>query len=157
MVIGTYTMNYRSYYEGNSISEAIVVKADADSKEGVIISGFCSEQLGESMEIKGTFNGDYATITVASGQPLAMTDAYAVYLMNANNGETITYKVAANGNFSTNELWGYYIVKADGSKGFLEAAEGAELIKAVTHKTAVKARTTKIDISKVTLRTLSFK
>lgn len=156
LVIGTYTMNYTSYFDGTSLSETITTKADADSKDGVIISGL-AEGLGISGEVKGTFSGDYATITVASGQPLEKTDSYTVYLMNGGGGETITYNVAANGNFSTSDLWGYYIVKSDGSEGFLEAAEGAALIKATAPKAVAKTGAMKIDISEAKLRTLNFK
>lgn len=156
LVIGTYTMNYTSYFDGTSLSETITTKADADSKDGVIISGL-AEGLGISGEVKGTFSGDYATITVASGQPLEKTDSYTVYLMNGGGGETITYNVAANGNLSTSDLWGYYIVKSDGSEGFLEAAEGAALIKATAPKAVAKTGAMKIDISEAKLRTLNFK
>lgn len=156
LVIGTYTMNYTSYFDGTSLSETITTKADADSKDGVIISGL-AEGLGISGEVKGTFSGDYATITVASGQPLEKTDSYTVYLMNGGDEKTITYNVAANGNLSTSDLWGYYIVKSDGSEGFLEAAEGAALIKATAPKAVAKAGAMKIDISEAKLRTLNFK
>lgn len=156
LVIGTYTMNYTSYFDGSPLSETITTKADADSKDGVIISGL-AEGLGISGEVKGTFSGDYATITVASGQPLEENDSYTVYLMNGGGGETITYNVAANGNLSTSDLWGYYIVKSDGSEGFLEAAEGAALIKATTSKAVAKTGAMKIDISGAKLRTLNFK
>lgn len=156
LVIGTYTMNYTSYFDGTSLSETITTKADADSKDGVIISGF-AEGLGISGEVKGTFSGDYATITVASGQPLEKTDSYTVYLMNGGDEKTITYNVAANGNLSTSDLWGYYIVKSDGSEGFLEAAEGAALIKATAPKAVAKTGAMKIDISEAKLRTLNFK
>lgn len=156
LVIGTYTMNYTSYFDGTSLSETITTKADADSKDGVIISGL-AEGLGISGEVKGTFSGDYATITVASGQPLEENDSHAVYLMNGGGGETITYNVAANGNLSTSDLWGYYIVKSDGSEGFLEAAEGAALIKATAPKAVAKTGAMKINISEAKLRTLNFK
>lgn len=156
LVIGTYTMNYTSYFDGTSLSETITTKADADSKDGVIISGL-AEGLGISGEVKGTFSGDYATVTVASGQPLEENDSHAVYLMNGGGGETITYNVAANGNLSTSDLWGYYIVKSDGSEGFLEAAEGAALIKATAPKAVAKTGAMKINISEAKLRTLNFK
>lgn len=94
MVVGSYKLYYYSYAEYsktgqlNEVVEDIAVALDPEDEDGLILSGF----YGLSGQVKATFNGDYATVTLKE-QALGTTQL--------PNGTTVIVTIAGNTNDGT--------------------------------------------------------
>ena len=134
MILGNHALTCTSYFDGSIFVENLTIEADPETEDGVILSGFLTNMGLSSLTnpVKGTFNGDYATITIPEVEtPLFENDVNEVYLYNAEGGTSIIAKVQADGSIVIQTLWGYYLYKKDGSaKGWLNVVlSGATSVK----------------------------
>lgn len=117
MVIGNYTFAGVSYWAGADESFDVEIVADPDDANKVIINGF----YGSSTPIPATFNGDFATLTVAAETDYLLGDLYD------DGGETYFWSyqetqfvmnIQPNGDMVTDpNYWlALYWVSADGAE-----------------------------------------
>lgn len=116
MVLGTYTFDGVSYWEGADESFDVEIVADPEDESMVIINGF----YGSETPIPAIFNGDFATLTI-----IAETD-YLLGDLFDDGGETyfwsydedkIVINISPNGDMVTDPYYwlALYWVAADGS------------------------------------------
>lgn len=144
MVLGNHALTCTSYFDDSQFVENLTIEADPETEDGVIISGFLTNMGLSSLTnpMKGTFNGDYATITIPEVEtPIFENSVNEVYLYNAEGGSSIIAKVEADGSIVIQTLWGYYLYKKDGSaKGWLAVVvPGATSVKSEAASQSAKA------------------
>ena len=109
MIIGSYKLDYEEYYDEEMVTESITIKEDPSSANGVLMSGF----MGTATEVKATFNGDYATLTIKNDQEVGRNANYIFIISNADEDEDIVLNIASNGNL-TSPVWiGYYVLNVN--------------------------------------------
>lgn len=124
LVVGTYNMNYYSYaaysQTGNptekAVTEKIVIEADPESEDGILMSGF----LRMTEKVKGIFNGDFAKIIIEKEQIIGKTtmDGTEYYFTIGGNTDDGSWEldVDANGNLAYNSnaiATGYWYYDTD--------------------------------------------
>lgn len=106
MIMGNYTMNYYSYAtysqtgEFVPVTDNILIEADPEKENGVLLSGF----QGLSEKVEATFDGDFGTLYFKEQIIGKVTLGGTEYYMSvAGNTEdySLTLKVEADGTLST--------------------------------------------------------
>lgn len=106
MIMGNYTMNYYSYAtysqtgEFVPVTDNILIEADPEKENGVLLSGF----QGLSGKVEATFDGDFGTLYFKEQIIGKVTLGGTGYYMSvAGNTEdySLTLKVEADGTLST--------------------------------------------------------
>ncbi len=144
--LGDYVIAYQSYFDGVVSQEAVNFAADEASETGVVISNM----FAEGTKLAAEFNGDFGTLTIPVGQLLGTytftvdadgnTADYAVYFMEGGGKDAAVFNLAADGSFTSSDLWGYYLVDAaSGSElGWYDVAAVTQGAKAPAAATASK-------------------
>lgn len=107
IIIGTYLANCVSAFTGDVYNFNVTIAADAESDNGVTITG-----LENSTEpLMATFNGDFATLTLAPFQSLGDLegngDSEVMLIDFGGTGSDIIGTIAANGTITVS--WGSFI------------------------------------------------
>ncbi len=154
MVVGTYSVTYVDYYDKKEYTEVIEVKADPKSENGVLLKGFYSNTTNE---IKATFNGDYGTLSIFDEQLLLEATSASLYFMNAETEGAVVLSVAANGDMSTDSMWGYYIEPDEGKAGWAKVAKSTSFVKQAASQASLNLQTKSANLSTLKLHTFSRK
>jgi len=107
LIVGTYLANCVSAFTGDVYNFNVTIAADAESDNGVTITG-----LENSTEpLMATFNGDFATLTLAPLQSLGDLegngDSEVMLIDFGGTGSDIIGTIAANGTITVS--WGSFI------------------------------------------------
>ena len=156
--MGQYQLQWVGYWDGVTNEELIEFVADSESENGVLVNNFFTDETS----MTGVFNGDFGTVTVPSTQLLGTwnfviddagnTAPYSVYFMDGTGEDEIVFQLAADGTFTTSNLWGYYLVDANtgSGAGWYDAAASTVAQKVVTSETAkTSVKSMRVQLDKV--------
>lgn len=108
LIIGSYVANCVSSFDASEYNFNVTIAVDPGSDDGVLITGL--ENSTEAIE--GTFNGDFATLTIESNQSLGDLEGNgnSVVLISDWAGAEVDFigSIGADGTITIS--WGSYIV-----------------------------------------------
>ncbi len=143
MVIGTYTFSGVSYWAGNDESFDVEIVADPEDETKVIINGF----YGSATPIPATFDGDFATLTVAAEEDYLLGDLFGdggqTYFWSYQETQFVM-NIASNGDMVTDpNYWlALYWEASDGSDaGWVNIFTQSTWTKAAAGVTSTKSAT----------------
>lgn len=116
-VLGKWDVATYSYFEKKDTVMSMIITADPTSEDGVLIKGL----LTPSSVITGSFDGDYAVLSINDAQLLFKNTTYAYIFYNADNDTDDEVPVEfqynpVTGKFSTETYFGYYASSLTGGK-----------------------------------------
>lgn len=116
-VLGKWDVATYSYFEKKDTVMSMIITADPTSEDGVLIKGL----LTPSSVITGSFDGDYAVLSINDAQLLFKNTTYAYIFYNADNDTDDELPVEfqynpVTGKFSTETYFGYYASSLTGGK-----------------------------------------
>ncbi|MBN2349621.1 MAG: hypothetical protein JXJ22_12315 [Bacteroidales bacterium] len=129
-ILGNYTMNGTSYWDGGDESLDITIEADPGSDNGIIINGF----LGSTESIIGEFDGDYGTITISIDEQ-SLGDIFgdgSEVLLILYDG-VIECQIDPVGDMVCVNWWGFYV---EPGLGWYNIYTSSEWVKEVPPPTA---------------------
>ncbi len=106
-VFGKWDFSYISYFDESPATETIVITADPTNEDGVLIKGL----LTASSVIKGTFDGDFATLSLDDEQLLTTVATKEYYFVNADDSGPVVLQLnPETKTLSTDTYIGYYVI-----------------------------------------------
>ncbi len=135
ILIGYYTWRYYSYFDEVDYTESLIIEADPENENGLIIKGLMKDLLGDT-ELKASFNTATGQLVIPDWQVLGMYGPYLA-MSSTYDLENITFDISANGNGLANAaeseegmLWGVLAVdpETETQAGWLELSMGDILL-----------------------------
>lgn len=102
-VIGSYAVDYESYFKGSGNSTFTIEESDDGEKGNVMFIEFMGFASNGENNIYATFNPKAGTLTIPDWQPLFDLPAY--FAVNTDNGEPTVLKMPQTGTLVSPSLW----------------------------------------------------